>query len=213
MECWIGATETVGSLEALEALMDLRSRMHGISEPVEVFTGPSARKPFRFGNGGIQVSSSYVMVPQRLGDQLVSLGLYTIDAEKVPILMEKMGALIDVCGRWLVLSSISPEVKIPLAKSRAGHLLVNLTMDWLNVSQPLNAATRAAYTAHCRSNVLSHSSFSPCGHVHEASMPICTSSSTASCKSCVVEKVWMIEDEIEGEDFPEESIVLMSEGS
>ena len=105
----LGATETLGSLEALEVLMELRSKLRGISEPVEVFTGPSARKPFRFGNGGVQVSSSYVMVPQRLGDQLVSLGLYTIDAEKAPSLigmktLEKMGALIDVCGRWQVLS-------------------------------------------------------------------------------------------------------------
>eukprot|EP00913_Durusdinium_trenchii_P000521 g477.t1 len=72
----LGATEIVGSLEALEALMEIRSSVHGIQEPVEVFT--------------------------------------TIDAEKVPILigvktLEKMGALIDVCGRWLVLSAISPE--------------------------------------------------------------------------------------------------------
>ena len=100
------------------------------------------------------------MVPQRLGDRLVSLGVCTIDAEKVPILigmktLEKMGALIDVCGRWLVLSAISPEVKIPLAKSRAGHLLVSLTMDWLNVSQPLtNAGNHRAYMEPCRSSWL-----------------------------------------------------------
>ena len=118
----LGATEIVGSLEALEALMEIRSSVHGIQEPVEVFT--------------------------------------TIDAEKVPILigvktLEKMGALIDVCGRWLVLSAISPEVKIPLAKSRAGHLLVNLAMDWLNVSQPLNnAGNHRAYMEPCRSSWL-----------------------------------------------------------
>jgi hypothetical protein len=82
----LGATETVGSLEALEALMEMRSRIHGIQEPVEVYNGWSGRKPFRFGNGAVQYSSSYITIPQRLGDQLVHLGMYTIDAEKVPIL-------------------------------------------------------------------------------------------------------------------------------
>ena len=32
----LGATETVGSLGALEALMEIRSSAHGIQEPVEV---------------------------------------------------------------------------------------------------------------------------------------------------------------------------------
>jgi len=32
----LGATETVGSLEAL---MEIRSRIHGMQEPVEVYTG------------------------------------------------------------------------------------------------------------------------------------------------------------------------------
>ena len=50
--------ETQGSLEALEALMAMRSHIHGNSEPVEVVTGPSSKKPFRFGNGGVQLSSS-----------------------------------------------------------------------------------------------------------------------------------------------------------
>ena len=149
----LGATETVGSLEALEALMSMRAEIHGNQEPVEVFTGPSSKKPFRFGNGGVQFSSSYVMASQRLGEQLVMLGLYTIDAEKVPILigmktLVKLGAIIDVYGQWMVLSHVSPEVKIPLAKSKAGHLLVNLTMDWLNVSQPLQILIETWWSIH-----------------------------------------------------------------
>lgn len=148
----LGATETVGSLEALETLMALRSQAAGQAEQVEVFYGPSSQKPFRFGNGGVQLSSSYVLIPQKLGDQTVLLGLYTIDAEQVPILLGmktlvKLGAVIDVSGRWMVLASVSPEVKIPLAKSRAGHLLVNLTEDWLTQSQPLqdDMKSSAAY--------------------------------------------------------------------
>ena len=57
----------------------------------------------------MQYSLSYVTtIPQRLGDQLVHLGMYTIDAEKVPILvgikrLTKLGSVIDVSGRWMVL--------------------------------------------------------------------------------------------------------------
>ena len=95
--------------------------------------------------------ATYITIPQRLGDQLVHLGMYTIDAEKVPILvgiktLTKLGPVIDVSGRWMVLSNVSPEVKIPLARSKAGHLLVNLTQDWLNLSRPLQPEpTEGAY--------------------------------------------------------------------
>ena len=46
-----------------------------------------------------------MLVPQKLGDLV---GLYTIDAEQVPILLGmktlvKFGAVIDVSGRWMVL--------------------------------------------------------------------------------------------------------------
>ena len=65
-------------------------------------------EPFRFGNGGIQMSESYVLVPQRLGDELVMLGIHNIDAPNVPIFvgmkaLEKLGAIIDVEGRAMVL--------------------------------------------------------------------------------------------------------------
>ena len=44
----LGATETAGSLEALETLMEMRSRIHGIQEPVKIYNGWSGRKPFGF---------------------------------------------------------------------------------------------------------------------------------------------------------------------
>ena len=60
--------------------------------------------------------------------------------------LTKLGSVIDVSGRWMVLSNVSPEVKIPLARSKAGHLLVNLTQDWLNLSRPLQPEpTEGAY--------------------------------------------------------------------
>ena len=216
----LGATETVGSLEALEALMSMRSHIHGNSEPVEVFTGPSSKKPFRFGNGEVQFSSSYVLVPQRLGDQLVMLGLYTIDAEKVPILigmktLVKLGAVIDVYGQWMVLSRVSPEVKIPLAKSKAGHLLVNLTMDWLNVSQPLqSSANDGAYMASAATvDVVDKASG---GFSRSLDLDFYETSVMPSVSSCLngVEDVWMMEDdeeEMQDDDMPADDVFLMDQ--
>ena len=67
--------------------MALRSQAAGQAEQVEVFYGPSSQKPFRFANGGVPLSCSYVMIPQKLGDKTALLGFYTIDAEQVPILL------------------------------------------------------------------------------------------------------------------------------
>ena len=60
-------------------------------------------------------------IQQNLGEQTVPLRLYTIDAEQVPILLGlrmlvKLEAIIDVSGPWMVLASVSPEVKILLPK-------------------------------------------------------------------------------------------------
>ena len=135
----LGATETVASLEALHQLMALR----GGREQVRVV--PAGKRPFRFGNGGVQFSESFVMIPQKVGAHEVLLGIFTLDAEKVPILLgmktlEKLGAIIDVRGRWLVLSAVNGSLKIPLRKSRAGHLLVDLTQDWMATGQPLESS-------------------------------------------------------------------------
>ena len=116
---------------------------------IKVFTGPTAVKPFRFGNGGI------ALVPQQLGENSVMLGMFTLDAEKVPILigmrtLDRLGAVIDVSGRSMVLSNVAPDLKIPLGKSKAGHLLVDLRTDWLTMGQPLEQhapRSRAAYKA------------------------------------------------------------------
>ncbi|CAJ1344842.1 unnamed protein product [Effrenium voratum] len=74
--------------------------------------------------------------------QILHLGIYTLQAEKVPILlgmrtMERLGAVIDVVG---ILVNIDPSMRIPLQKSTSGHLLVNLTCKaaeahWLKVVQ------------------------------------------------------------------------------
>ena len=109
--------------------------------------------------------------------------------------LEKMGAVIDVCGRWLVLSHISPDVKIPLAKSKAGHLLVNLTMDWLNVSQPLKteSATRA-YMDQCELSLrCGQGALGQCRVRGESCLSSTIADASHMSTQCTVGKVWMME--------------------
>ena len=73
----------------------------GESETLRVY--PGCQRPFRFGNGQVSSSLSYVEIPQRL-DDLIYLGVRTLDAEGVPVLLsvkmlKKLGALIDVSRR------------------------------------------------------------------------------------------------------------------
>ena len=53
----------------------------------------------------------------------------------------------------MVLSSVAPSRKIPLSRSHAGHLLLDLTQDWLDGGQDLGSkegqtADTAAYKEH-----------------------------------------------------------------
>ena len=61
----IGATETVGSLEAFEKLCQLRGPHHA----KEMKVIPHGQKSFRFGNNQVQRSESYIRVPQQVGQQ------------------------------------------------------------------------------------------------------------------------------------------------
>ena len=62
-----GATETVTSLAALEAIHQKRTELLGHDDHVEVVPGPG--KVFRFGNGQTQQSESFVYLKQQVGNQ------------------------------------------------------------------------------------------------------------------------------------------------
>ena len=92
----LGATETVGSLEAIEQVLQKRYELTGL---------PHGRKMFRFGNGSLQSSESYLLLPQHVGKQDVQLGIFTLMANKVPILigvktLTRLEVILDVAGGW-----------------------------------------------------------------------------------------------------------------
>ncbi|CAE7547481.1 RE1 [Symbiodinium sp. CCMP2592] len=128
-----GATETVGSLEAIEAVVSMRKRRYGL-ENVRVY--PEAKRSFRFGNAQQETATSFVEVPQTLGGRSISLGVFALDVPRIPILLsirtlKKLGAEINFQRRTIVFKAIDPGVTIALQESASGHLLLDLVHDWM----------------------------------------------------------------------------------
>lgn len=127
-----GATETVGSLEAIEHIMNERRNVFGSEE---IGVNVNKRKRFRFGNAEERCSESFLILPQTINGQKTSLGVFTLDVPGVPILlgiktMRKLGAVLNVFEPSLIFTKVFPGVRIPLIRGMNGHLLLNLCRDW-----------------------------------------------------------------------------------
>ena len=130
-----GATETVCSLPALESLVMLKEAQQGGTVGLEVTRDPVKR--FKFGNGEHAYASSYVLLDQVLGERKIQLGMFTLDVEGVPVLLgmktlRRLKAIIDFDRCLVVFAAVNPNLAIGLRRSRTGHLLLNLTQDWLS---------------------------------------------------------------------------------
>lgn len=79
-----GATETVGSLDAIEFILSRRFAAFGHEE---VGVDPKRVKRFKFGNAQERWAESYLLLPQTIQGTATSLGVYTLDVPNVPILL------------------------------------------------------------------------------------------------------------------------------
>ena len=127
-----GATETVGSLQAIEYIVNTRAERYGRED---IGVDPSRTKRFKFGNAEERTAESYLLLPQSVNGTPTSLGVYTLDVPNVPLLlgirtMSKLGAVIDVAGKNLVFTKVFPGTVIPLVRGQNGHLLLDLCKDW-----------------------------------------------------------------------------------
>ena len=127
-----GATETVGSLEAIEHVMERRASVFGQEK---VGLNCRKKKRFKFGNAQEQESASFILLPQRIQGTSTSLGIYTLDVPGVPILigiktLSRLGALVDVNEPSLIFRKNFPGIRIPLVRGQNGHLLLDLCRDW-----------------------------------------------------------------------------------
>lgn len=117
-----GATETVGSLDAL----DFISKSKRWQQDEKLIVDPHVHKSFRFGNGDSKRSVSFVHLPQRLQDMPTSLGVYAMDVPEVPILLgirtlRRLGAVIDTRYDTIEFRQMFPGHHIPLVRGRNGH--------------------------------------------------------------------------------------------
>ena len=144
-----GATETVASLEAIEEVMS-RRKLKFPHEKVYVY--PGQHRSFRFGNGQSRTAESYIELPQLLNGKGIRLGIHTLDVPEVPVLisiqtLRKLGAVINFVGNYVVFEAVNSNIQIPLVQSPSGHLLLDLTQDWMSTGiasgQDSKSASRA----------------------------------------------------------------------
>lgn len=69
------------------------------------------QKMFRFGNGSMQSSESYVLLKQSVGTHEIDLGAFTLDARGVPLLLgvktlERSGAILDIQQSVMILKTV-----------------------------------------------------------------------------------------------------------
>ncbi|CAK9111156.1 unnamed protein product, partial [Durusdinium trenchii] len=128
-----GATESIASLEAMHEVMELRASIHG----PEHFVVHAQQKRFRFGNGSIQNAVSFVELPQIVAGKHVKLGVHALDAPGIPLLLSvktltTLRAVIDFDEGLICFKEVDPSVWIKLKRASNGHLLLDLTKDWLS---------------------------------------------------------------------------------
>ena len=132
-----GATETVGSLDAIEYVMETRASHFG-QERVDIDV--KRRKRFKFGNAQEREAENYLLLPQVVNGRPTTLGVYTLDVPSVPILigiksLRRLGAIVDVERPALIFRKNFEGIQIPLLRGSNGHLLLDLCKDWCSESR------------------------------------------------------------------------------
>ena len=127
-----GATRTVGSIHALERVMEENLKKVGRNNVQEVNFDD---KPiFNFGNSSRNqcASTATMMVPMK--GQVGQLKVHALDAGTSPVLLSvqslrQLGALIDFESGLAVFRRIAPDHIIQLERTEAGHFVMPLTSD------------------------------------------------------------------------------------
>ena len=127
-----GATKTLGSIKALQAVMDINQTRYGSSRLLEVDT--ATRPMFSFGNSSENRCASTVELGIRAGDQEGRLKVHALDQGEGPILLSvsslrAMGALVDFANDLVVFRHLDAQKVIPVRRSQTGHQLLPLVED------------------------------------------------------------------------------------
>ncbi|CAE7632776.1 RE1 [Symbiodinium sp. CCMP2592] len=127
-----GATRTLGSVAAVEALLRRNRQLHGSSRLCDL--DPQNRPVFGFGNSSENQCLSTCKIGVTAGGQAGQVQVHTLDCGQGPILLSvdalrSLGAVVDFRNDLMVLSALDNTRIIPLQRSAAGHQLLSLTKD------------------------------------------------------------------------------------
>eukprot|EP00435_Cladocopium_sp_Y103_P051939 s94_g16.t1 len=134
-----GATRTLGSVTAIQSVMDINKNKygeHGITN-VDVSNKPT----FGFGNSSQNQCISTAQLKIKANDKPGTLQIHALSQGQGPILisidtLRKLKAVIDFSEDLMVLRALDDRKMIPLELSAAGHQLLPLTEDLMTHAMP-----------------------------------------------------------------------------
>lgn len=138
-----GATKTLGSIHALEAVAENNMRKHQDNHVLEVDT--TTRPTFGFGNSSRNQCASTAKLKIQAGGKTGHLQVHALEEGQGPILLSistlrTLKAVIDFENDLIVLRALDPKRAIKAERSQAGHQLLPLTDDLYSNSVPCHTA-------------------------------------------------------------------------
>lgn len=133
-----GATRTLGSVAAVERLMELNQQRKGDTGLRHV---DSEQRPvFGFGNSSSDRCLSTAWMHVEAGGRGGELKVHTLDRGSSPILfsietLRSLGAIVDFKEDLIVFRELDPKRIIELERSCTGHQLLPLSDDWFTQSK------------------------------------------------------------------------------
>lgn len=129
-----GATKTLGSVYAMERLMELNQKKHGNSGIHDI--DPKNTPTFGFGNSSRDTCLSTAQVEITANQKPGLLQVHTLDRGVGPILvsiatLRQLGAIVDFSSNLAVFRNLDARKVVPLVESASGHQMVSLTDDLL----------------------------------------------------------------------------------
>ncbi|CAE7351625.1 unnamed protein product [Symbiodinium sp. CCMP2456] len=138
-----GATKTLGSVRAVQSVLDCNQAEDGNTKLLGVDT--SRQPTFSFGNSSENRCVSTVEVGIRAGSKDGRLTIHALDQGSGPILLSvaslrALGAIIDFSNDLIVFRAIDPCRVIKAQRSQSGHQLLPLSGDMYAQSEVANCA-------------------------------------------------------------------------
>ena len=128
-----GATSTLGSVDAIESLMQLNRERHGRDR---VTVDPRHRPTFKFGNNSTRDCISSVDLGVDLGGKVGKLKVHVYDVPNQPVLISvkaltKLGTIVDFSRNEILYKHVDPKAVVPLEVASNGHCLMPFGGDLL----------------------------------------------------------------------------------